>query len=582
MTSAPIRVLVVEDNPGDVDLIREELSDMPAGELVVESVDRLRAALLRLTSGDAVDVVLLDLGLPDSSGLQTLVEIRRWAPDVPVVVLTARAERAIALGALRAGAQDFLIKGERGELIRRSVLYAVERRRAEAGRIHLVAERAAREAAEDARRRSALLAEASALLSSPIEFERMWARFAELVVTRWADCCVVEVLGKDQEPCGLTVAHADPAKRELAEALWRSRSYDSDERSSVAEALRTRRSLLAPDVPDSFLVDASRDPESVELMRRLGPRSAILVPMVSRGEVVGLLALLSESRPYGPTDLALAEDLGRRAAIALDNVSLHFQAQKALGEAEEALRVRDEFLSIASHELKTPLSALVLHLESLLKVLRARPDEGESAWIAGKIAKAIRSAGRVSTLIDTLLDVSRIATGRLELSLETLDLGPLVREVAERFAEEAHLAGCALRVDAAAGVIGEWDRLRVEQVLSNLLSNAVKYGPGRPIDVALEADGAVARLSVRDRGIGISPEDVARVFERFERAVSARHFGGLGLGLYITRQIVEAHGGHVHVDSTPSEGSTFIVELPRHRAAAPTPAAEAGGHAPGP
>lgn len=146
-----------------------------------------------------------------------------------------------------------------------------------------------------------------------------------------------------------------------------------------------------------------------------------------------------------------------------------------------------------------------------------------------------------------------------------MDLSEVVREVSDRFAEEVRRVGCTLRVDAPA-TRGEWDRLRLEQVLANLLSNALKYGSGGSVDVTLEADADNARLSVRDEGIGISTEDIARIFGRFERAVPARHYGGLGLGLYITRQIVEAHGGQIRVTSTRGAGSTFTVELPRHLA----------------
>ena len=173
-----------------------------------------------------------------------------------------------------------------------------------------------------------------------------------------------------------------------------------------------------------------------------------------------------------------------------------------------------------------------------------------------------RQAERLVRLADALLDVSRITSGRLSLAREEADLAALVREVAARFAEEASDAGCALTCDAPGPVRAALDASRIEQVLSNLLSNALKYGHGEPVHVALTTAGGLARLTVADRGIGIDPADQARIFGRFERAVSGRHYSGIGLGLWIVHQIVAGHGGRIEVKSAPGAGSTFTVELP--------------------
>jgi signal transduction histidine kinase len=231
--------------------------------------------------------------------------------------------------------------------------------------------------------------------------------------------------------------------------------------------------------------------------------------------------------------------------------------------------VRQDFLSIAGHELKTPLTSVLLNLHAVDKSLhgdaRAVDPRLEARWQSLR-----RQFRRLEELVDQLLDVSRITAGKMVLVPETFDLGALVREVAERFAPAVTSEPGVIDVKAAAAIEGSWDRLRLEQILTNLLSNAVKYGEGRPISVEVGASGpgdqAEAWIAVRDRGIGIPSDELGRIFGRFERAVSERNYGGLGLGLWIVRQVVEAMGGQIAVESQPDRGSTFTVRLPRTRA----------------
>jgi signal transduction histidine kinase len=224
-------------------------------------------------------------------------------------------------------------------------------------------------------------------------------------------------------------------------------------------------------------------------------------------------------------------------------------------ERGEAITARDEFLAIAAHELRTPLTSLQLQLTSLARLVRETPTASE------KLRVVARQGVRLNHLVEALLDVARLSTGRLQLGREELDLAELAQEVTARFADDLERAGCELQLRTRP-MRGCWDRLRVEQVLTNLLANAIKFGPGRPIEVCVEGEGGLARLVVRDHGLGISPEAQRRIFERFERAVSFRSFGGLGLGLYVSKQIAEAHGGNIHVTSEPGHGATFTVELP--------------------
>jgi PAS domain S-box-containing protein len=284
---------------------------------------------------------------------------------------------------------------------------------------------------------------------------------------------------------------------------------------------------------------------------------------VARGEVLEGLALTWHA-PSGPRSLLVtsASIPGRQGqegtgVLVLQDVT---ELQRARDALARSVQDRDEFMSVASHELKTPLAALALQVERLVR--RARSG-GEAEALGGAAEPLRRSVSRLDTLVQALLDVSRIASGRLATERVPVDLSSLVREVLGRLAEPFARAGCAVQADVAPFVVGRWDRVLLEQVVTNLLTNASKYGAGRPVHVRLEADAAEARLTVRDEGIGIAPEEQGRIFERFERAVSVRHYGGFGLGLWIVRQAVEAQGGTVQVESLPGRGATFRVALPR-------------------
>ncbi|HEU5257719.1 MAG TPA: ATP-binding protein [Vicinamibacterales bacterium] len=255
--------------------------------------------------------------------------------------------------------------------------------------------------------------------------------------------------------------------------------------------------------------------------------------------------------------VSIARDITDRKRTQLERELLY-------REAVDAIRARDEFLSVASHELRTPLSALQLQIQTLLQPPRRSPQALlSSEQIKAKLEMAYRQIERLSRLIGELMDVSRITAGRLRLELEEVDLSAVVREVVGRFGEEASRTHSDVDISATIPVLGLWDRIRVEQVIANLLTNAFKFGGGKPIEITVEERGPIGRLVFVDHGIGIAPEDIERIFQRYEQAISSRAFGGLGLGLYIARQIIEAHGGTIRVESQPGAGSTFTIDLPR-------------------
>jgi signal transduction histidine kinase len=245
------------------------------------------------------------------------------------------------------------------------------------------------------------------------------------------------------------------------------------------------------------------------------------------------------------------------------------ERESAALELAEAVRLRDEFISTASHELKTPLTSLSLVVQHLT---RAEPYDVGPVTLR-RLGSVLRQTDRLTALVDNLLDVTRISSGQMHLDLEDLDLLEVVREVADRFQGALEQAGARLNVDSDGPVVGRWDRLRLEQVLTNLLSNAVKYGEGQPIAIAARQLDGTALLKVSDRGMGIAPENHIRIFERFERGEYRSAPSGFGIGLWIVREIVTVLGGTVSVVSAPREGATFTVTLPLsgpRRSAAPT------------
>ncbi|MDB4964590.1 MAG: Sensor histidine kinase [Myxococcales bacterium] len=245
--------------------------------------------------------------------------------------------------------------------------------------------------------------------------------------------------------------------------------------------------------------------------------------------------------------------------------------ESVAAELQRAVEARDEFLSVASHELKTPLTALRLQVQSLQRSVHRAPEAQYSAeQLRAKFDAADRQVNRLVELIDALLDVSRVQAGHMDVNLEEIDLAAVVTEVVERGRTPAAATGSILKLDAATPVVGRWDRSRVDQVITNLVSNAIKYGGGKPIDVRVYVEsfsdgdnqGRRAAASVTDHGIGIAPADQARIFERFERAVSRTSYAGLGLGLWISRQIAETLGGTIIVESAPGAGARFTLFLP--------------------
>jgi PAS domain S-box-containing protein len=434
-----------------------------------------------------------------------------------------------------------------------------DRKRSEEERAGLLErEQRARAAAEAAQARAAFLAEASAALASSLDYRTTLASVAQFLVPRIADGSAVDMLDAKGRLSRVATGHSDPLRAAAAQEIANRYPPELGASHGAGRVVATGEAQVLSDVTEEVLRATARDEEHLRLLRSLRLVSLMCVPLSTRGKTLGAITLASSEsgRRFGPEDLAFAQDLAGRASVAIENSRLY-------REAREAVRARDEFLSIASHELKTPLTTLQLQIQGLARKLKSSVEEPALQGLAARVATSERQVERLTALINNLLDISRITAGRLDLDLEPVDLAAVAREAAARFREDLARAGCVLELRAEGECVGQWDRLRLEQVVTNLLSNATKYGAGRPIEIEVDGGEATARFSIRDHGIGIPAEHQARIFERFERAVSDRHYGGLGLGLWIVRQIVDAFGGTIRVESRAGAGSTFTVLLPR-------------------
>ncbi|XXX75763.1 HAMP domain-containing sensor histidine kinase [Sorangium sp. So ce134] len=247
---------------------------------------------------------------------------------------------------------------------------------------------------------------------------------------------------------------------------------------------------------------------------------------------------------------------GKLAALTFVDVTA---SQRWTEDTRAALAARDEFLSIAAHELRSPLNALLLTIHRIK--LRIPPD-GSFPELDRLVDMSQRQVDRLTNLVQNLLDVTRIRARRLELDFEPRDLLQIVRDAAEALAEHARAAGTPVRIEASEPIFGLWDGARIEQVVQNLLTNALKYGGGSPVEVSVAREGTTAKLTVRDHGPGVAAEDHDRIFEPFQRIASTYKSQSLGLGLYIVREIVQAHGGSIAIESPDSGGAAFVVRLP--------------------
>ena len=413
--------------------------------------------------------------------------------------------------------------------------------------------------AETERQRFALLAEVGTLLAASLDYATTLSSVARVAIPALADWCMLDMLEDDGAVRRLAVAHVDPTCQDPLRRLEQYSPLQSALDHPTATVLRSGRPLLLSEMPVGMVERVARDARHLQVWRELGAQSIMVVPLVARGHILGAMTLVASvsGRRYGSADLALAEELARRAALAVDNARLHEQLQ-------DTLRVRDDFLTAASHDLRTPLTAIKGRADLLQ--IRLDSDKPLSAeWISAQVAPLRGGVARMMAAVDEITDVAQLQMGgSVELALKPLDVAAVTRAAAGIVADAGGRDAAPIFVQAPAGIVVEGDQQRLERVLQNIIGNAVKYSPrATPVCVDIAEHGDWVAISVRDQGVGIPSDELPHIFRRFYRASTSTGVAGTGIGLAGSKTIVEQHGGRILVESAAGQGTTVTIWLPR-------------------
>jgi signal transduction histidine kinase len=548
-----LRVLLVEDSPADAELLQLRL-ERGGFHLALTRVVTGQELTEALLGGSPWDIVIADYQLPRFGGLEAIGLVRESGLDVPIIVVSGVIGEEAAVAALKAGAHDFVRKDNMARLVP-----AIERELREAR------ERAARRVAEEAVRRNnerlALLAEIShAFAEAAPDYRRLLDVVGERLARVLDAVCVIQFVpgpdGRSDPP--VAVGLTPEVQTELRRALARPGHGTLDGSGAAG-------------VPPGWSA----------LLGMRGPGAIFIAPMRARGRTLGTVTMTRvPERAFTEADTQLAQDLADRAALAIDNAKLYAHLEERVAERTAELeaandrlreldRLKGNFVNSVSHELRTPLTTIMGYAEFLEDGVAGPLTEEQR----GFVQQIEASTGRLQRLVDDLLDFARIDAGTFTLRREPRDLCALLEAVAASLRPMVDESRLQLSLSCASEpCIASVDAQRLEQVLTNLVTNATKFTPaGGTISATVRREGEWVRVEVRDTGVGIAPEDLPRLFQRFSQLDHLK--GGTGLGLSISRALVEAHGGRMGVTSAPGEGSCFWFTLPAQPAAVGTPAA---------
>jgi signal transduction histidine kinase len=538
MNAEPTKILLVEDNPGDARLLREALRDVRDAQIELAHVGRLDEALGRLKE-EQFKVILLDLSLPDSEGIETVVRVQGKAPAVPIVVLTGLDDDKTAVEAVRTGAQDYLVKGQiDGRLLVRAMRYAVERKRAQ-------------EEIQQYLRRIAALQDINLATTSTLDLHGVIDILLEKIdLVLPYSASTVRLWNQESgllEPM---------ACRNLDEKEWRAERWKGGHGipSVVFEnkAPRTVRNVQTdPQVPDP------------EFFRKHGLISYLGVPLIVKDEILGVLSFYTkEQHEFSDEEVEFLSTLAGQAAIAIHNSQLYEETRNQAVELEKANKGKDEFLSVVSHELRTPLNVIAGYAEMVRQGMlgEINPEQDRA------LGKVIDHSKGLLGMIAGILQVTSIEAEAVKVDTKQVVVGHLLDELKSLY-DFSLGKDLSLHWDFPSESLSmTTDGEKLKHILQNLINNAIKFTDNGRVTVSARQvpGGKNVEFRVADSGIGIPEEMLPIIFEKFRQADSSesRAYGGVGLGLYIVKRFTEMLGGSVAVESQPGKGSTFSVTIP--------------------
>jgi PAS domain S-box-containing protein len=403
------------------------------------------------------------------------------------------------------------------------------------------------------------LSQAGEILVSSLDSNYIFESISKLSVPSLADWCSFEIMNDEEVLENVITYHRDPLKISATKSMHALYSNHPASEDDILKVLASGKAQLYREAGRKILLDPRLSNHEVELAQELSETTIMLIPLIAHGHTLGILtfANFGIGKNYTKTDLDLGQELGRRVALALENSKLYLFSQRAI-------EVRNDFLSIASHELNTPITSVKLQLQMVNRTLTNKKDEPFPLERFKKsVDTSIKQVDRLIHLVQVLLDVSRIQSGQFNFVFDRVNVSDMVNEVLDRHKELLQSYSCNLSVENNEDISVIWDKTRMEQVITNLINNAVKYAPGK-IEVAVHEDINSVRISVKDYGRGIPNDKIHLIFDRFERGNSPESVSGLGLGLYIVKQIIEGHHGKIEIESKINEGSCFAVVVPKN------------------
>ena len=397
------------------------------------------------------------------------------------------------------------------------------------------------------------------LLISTIDYDKVLNQLSDAVIPYLADGCIIDVVDGESFK-RLITKHIDPEIEELMNEMIKKYPLKSGAPLPSMRAIETGQSQFYREADTSVIASSTYNEDHMNMVLKIGSRSHMTFPLQVRGKVMGAINFIVTKKDrslFDDIDFELGKNIARHTSLVIDNARL-------FKDAKSAVELRDDFISMASHELRTPMTSINLQIDVLRSLVDSIESQPEITSIMYKFLESTRNQlNRLTRLVDDMLDISRISTGKLKLAFRTTNIKLIIEDVLARFEEQTKASNIEVKFFCDTDIFCLADGERLDQVITNFMTNAIRYGKKKPIHVYLLENESTITIKVQDFGRGVMKEDQERIFNRFERAHTSEDVSGLGLGLYINKQIVDEHNGNISIESEPGKGATFIVELPR-------------------